>query len=124
MRLDLFLTTARLVKRRSAAQTLIEEGGVRIQGGALKAGRKLQEGDEFRLLTGGRELHVRVLALPEKRVSKASARELYEVIGEKFLGDESPDEAHRAEALEGGALDEGVRAEGQRAAPIDFLEGR
>ena len=137
MRLDLFLAAARLVRRRSAAQALIEEGGVRIGGQAAKAGRRLREGDEFRLLAGGREIHVRVLALPGKRVSKASARELYEVLEERFLDEEPLEEAHRAEAREagapdgeapeGGALDEVARAEGaegQRAAPIDFLRGR
>ena len=124
MRLDLFLAAARLVRRRSAAQALIDEGGVRIGGQAAKAGRRLREGDEFRLLAGGREIHVRVLALPGKRVSKAAARELYEVIGERFLDEEPPgvarDEGGRAEE----ARDEEGRAEGQRAAPIDFLEGR
>ncbi len=99
---------------------------------AAKAGRRLREGDEFRLLAGGREIHVRVLALPGKKVSKAAARELYEVIGERYLDEQPPEEAREAreegDRAEGaraeGARAEGARAEGARAAPIDFLEGR
>ena len=104
MRLDLFLTVSRLVKRRSAAQTLIEEGRVRAGGVAAKAGRQLAVGDELEIRTGSRMLRIRVLDLPGKRVSKAAARGLYEVVDEKRLAEEPREEG--------------------AGGPIDFLAGR
>ena len=104
MRLDFFLTVSRLVKRRSAAKSLIEGGGVRVGGESAKAGRQVRLGDEIELRAGRRRLRVRVLGLSERRVSKEAARDLYEVIEENIL-DEDLDITDRGE-------------------PIDFLEGR
>ncbi len=104
MRLDLFLTVSRLVKRRSAAKALIEGGGVRLGAEAAKAGRQVRVGDEMELHAGRRQLRLRVLDIPERRVSKEAARKLYEVLEEKF-----PEEALEIE-------DQGE--------PIDFLGGR
>ena len=52
MRIDLFLTRSRLVKRRGLAQALIEAGGVRVGGVPVKSGRKLAEGDEIEITLG------------------------------------------------------------------------
>lgn len=106
MRLDLFLTHSRLVKRRSLAQALIDAGGVRVGGLPAKAGRKLAEGDEIELTLGARELKVRVLSVEGRRQPKARARELYEVLEERRA--EAPPRAE----------------EGEAGGPIDFLAGR
>ena len=104
MRLDFFLTASRLVKRRSAAKALIENGAVICGGAPAKAGRPLREGDELELRVGRREIRIRVLATAERRVSKTGARELYEVIEER-----------RAE---------NVPPETDSDGPIDFLASR
>jgi ribosome-associated heat shock protein Hsp15 len=107
LRLDLFLTHSRLVKRRGLAQALIEAGGVRVGGVPAKAGRKLSEGDEIELTLGARELKVRVMSVEGRRQSKAQAQELYEVIEEHWS--EAPPPAEEGEGADG---------------PIDFLAGR
>lgn|GEM_PF-275486 len=107
MRIDLFLTHSRLVKRRGLAQALIEAGGVRVGGVPVKSGRKLAEGDEIEITLGARELTIRVLSVEGRRQPKARARELYEVIEESWT--EAPPRTDEAESGEG---------------PIDFLAGR
>ncbi|MBI3128256.1 MAG: RNA-binding S4 domain-containing protein [Candidatus Tectomicrobia bacterium] len=82
MRLDLFLSLSRLVKRRAAAKELADSGGVRLGGRPIKAAHPVQVGDELDLRIGGRELRVRVAALTERKLRPAEARELYEILSE------------------------------------------
>ncbi len=109
MRLDLFLTVSRLVKRRSAARSLIDRGGVRLAGSPVKAGRKLAEGDELEITLGRRELRIRVLGFAGRGAAKAAARELYEVLEERLAEETPPGEDASL---------------GEIGGPIDFLEGR
>jgi ribosomal 50S subunit-recycling heat shock protein len=84
VRLDRYLKLSRLVPRRSGAKQLCDEGGVRVNGLAAKAGREIRPGDVIAVLLPSRELTVEVLALPEGRsVAKAAARELFRVVGER-----------------------------------------
>ena len=97
MRLDLYLKLSRLVPRRTGAKEHCDEGEVSVNGQAAKAGRDVHPGDRIILLLPSRELTVEVLALPTGRsVSKAAARELFHVIGERrfdLLGNEMPPRA-------------------------------
>lgn len=104
MRLDIFLTASRLLKRRSAAKDLIENGAILCGGIPAKVGRHLREGDELEITLGQRKIRIRVLATTVRRVSKADARGLYEVLEER-RSDAQPQE-----------MDSG--------GPIDFLAGR
>jgi ribosomal 50S subunit-recycling heat shock protein len=92
MRLDTYLKISRLVPRRSEAGALCREGKVLVDAVPAKAGRTVAVGSRILIRKPGRELTVLVLALPAgKSVSKAQARELYEVTGEKrfdFWGEE------------------------------------
>jgi ribosomal 50S subunit-recycling heat shock protein len=94
MRLDLYLKLSRLVPRRTGAKELCDAGEVRVNGQPAKAGREMRPGDRVTLLLPSREITVEVLSLPEgKSVSKAAARELFRVIGERrfdLLGNELP----------------------------------
>ncbi|MEE9275169.1 MAG: S4 domain-containing protein [bacterium] len=83
MRLDLFLTLSRLVKRRSAAKALADSGAVEIGGAPAKAGRILRVGDELEVRLGRREIRLRVAALPQRRPTRAQAPSLYEVLSER-----------------------------------------
>lgn len=102
MRLDAYLKTSRLVPRRSEAGELCRDGKVLVNDQPAKAGRTVRVGDSLRVAKPGRELTVRVVALPpRKSVSKAAARELYEVVGERrfdFWGVEIPAEKRRGAA--------------------------
>lgn len=102
MRLDLFLTLSRLVKRRSAAKELADGGGVRLGGRPAKASHPVQVGDELEIRLGARELRVRVAGLTGKKLPPAEARKLFEILSETRHGGED-------EGLSGGALDFLVR---------------
>jgi ribosomal 50S subunit-recycling heat shock protein len=77
---DVFLKQSRLVKRRSIAKELCDEGCVRVNGREARAGREVDAGDEIALNLRERSLAVEVLSIPERATSAAGARELYRVL--------------------------------------------
>ncbi|HSF16566.1 MAG TPA: RNA-binding S4 domain-containing protein [Vicinamibacteria bacterium] len=83
MRLDLFLKRSRLVKRRSLAKELCDEGVVRLNGKPARAGHSVAEGDELILDLRNRRLAVTVIALPDSAASAARPGELYEVVADE-----------------------------------------
>ncbi|HHX51025.1 MAG TPA: RNA-binding S4 domain-containing protein [Clostridia bacterium] len=79
MRLDKFLKTSRLIKRRSVAKEVCDAGRVMVNGRPAKAATPVKEGDILLMRWGARELQVRILKTPETvRVEEASS--LYEVV--------------------------------------------
>lgn len=90
MRLDQFLRASRLVLRRTVAQELCEAGAVSVNGAAARSSRTVREGDELTIRRRERVTTVRILSLPQtKQVSRADAPDLYEVISDDRLNDES-----------------------------------
>lgn len=83
MRVDLFLKQSRLVKRRSLAKELCDEGAVLVNGRPARAGRELANGDEVTLNLRSRRLSVAVEELPERPPSAADARKLYRVLSDE-----------------------------------------
>ena len=80
-RLDKWLVVARFARTRSLAQTLVQQGHVRLDGKRVTDGaRKLRAGDVLTLALPHATTVVRVRAGAEKRGSFAVARELYEVL--------------------------------------------
>jgi ribosomal 50S subunit-recycling heat shock protein len=82
VRLDLFLTKSRLVKRRTLAKAACEKGIVRVDGQQAKAGREISPGQRVSIDFASRLLEVEILRLPRGNVSKKEARELYAVLRE------------------------------------------
>jgi ribosomal 50S subunit-recycling heat shock protein len=80
MRLDVFLKTSRLIKRRSVAKELCDRGKVDVGGAPAKAGREMKAGDVLTLALHGRKLTVAVAEIPSGNVSKDKAALLYRVI--------------------------------------------
>ena len=84
MRIDRYLHCIRLVKSRTLAQALIEQGHVRIDGKrVLKAAEDVREGQVIAFPLRGAIRILRVLALPERRGPAAEARCCYEEVGEQ-----------------------------------------
>lgn len=79
MRLDKFLQVARIVKRRSLAQELCDDGAVAVNGQVAKAGRTLKPGDTLVIRMRHQVLHATILGVPVGNVSKERAAELYRV---------------------------------------------
>ncbi len=84
MRIDLFLHRIRLVKSRTLAQALVEEGTTRIDGRrVMKPSDAVRVGSVLALPLRGRVRVIRVLALPDRRGPPGEARAAYrEIDGE------------------------------------------
>lgn len=80
MRVDLALKRLLLVKSRSEAKEACEVGAVWINGVRARASTEVRVGDRVRVDYAHRTLEVHVTGDIGKNVSRARARELYEVI--------------------------------------------
>ena len=83
MRLDLFLKTARLIKRRTGARELCESGRVLVNGREAKPAKEIKQGDIIVLQFSSRHVEIEVLAAPDglsKR--KTPPEELFRVTAE------------------------------------------
>ncbi|MCL1632471.1 RNA-binding S4 domain-containing protein [Sporolactobacillus sp. CPB3-1] len=81
MRLDKYLKISRLIKRRTVAKELADQGRVDINGQPGKASSGVAVGDVLTLHFGQKPMVVRVLLLKET-VKKEEAASLYEVIND------------------------------------------
>ena len=83
MRLDRYLFFIRLVKSRTLAQALIEEGNVRLDGKRVaKTSEEVNVGSVIALPLHGKVRVLRALALPTRRGPASEARTCYEELGE------------------------------------------
>ncbi len=79
LRIDKYLWFARLSKSRSTAQTLAEEGYVRLNGRRIdRAHAPVRAGDLITFPHPGGVRVVRVIVLPSRRGSSAEAQACYE----------------------------------------------
>ena len=83
MRLDRYLFFIRLLKSRTLAQGLIDEGHVRLDGKRVaKTSEEVRVGQVVALPLHGRVRVLRVAALPTRRGPAGEARACYEELGE------------------------------------------
>ena len=83
MRIDRYLHCIRLVKSRTLAQALIEQGRTRLDGKRVeKPSEPVRVGSTIALPLRGRVRVLRVLALPERRGPPSEARAAYQEIDE------------------------------------------
>jgi ribosome-associated heat shock protein Hsp15 len=83
LRLDKFLWFARIVKTRSLAQTLAEQGRLRLGGRIIdRAHAPVRVGDVLSFAVHGRVRVLKVEALPARRGPPAEARLLYTEVDE------------------------------------------
>jgi len=83
MRLDLFLKTTHLVKRRELAKELCDEGMVRVNGAPKKASAEVSLGDELVFPIYNRMLRVKILDVPKGNLPKGSQWSFIEILEEK-----------------------------------------
>ena len=82
MRIDRFLHCIRLVKSRTLAQALIEEGHVRLDGRRVaKSSEEVHEGQVIALPLRGSVRVLRIVSLPQRRGPPGEARGHYEEVG-------------------------------------------
>ncbi|MBR1603345.1 MAG: RNA-binding S4 domain-containing protein [Synergistaceae bacterium] len=92
MRLDKYLKLARLVKRRSAAQEMIELGAVRVAGRPVKPAADIKQNDIIEIAYMSRVLKVKVLCADEAILKRPRAESpSWEQISERPVKpDENP----------------------------------
>ena len=76
MRLDKYLKTARLIKRRTVANEACDNGLVSVNGKPARASYEVKVGDQLSLRFGARTVTVEVLSVAEN-VRQADAAGLY-----------------------------------------------
>lgn len=86
MRLDKFLKVSRLIKRRTVAKDVAEQGRVWINGREAKPGSTVKVGDELTIQFGQKTVTVRVERLAET-TRKDEAAGMYTLIREAFRRD-------------------------------------
>lgn len=86
VRLDLFLKTTRLVKRRTVAQEMCDAGRVLLNGSPAKSAKEVRSGDILRLLYASKTIDIEVLAVPASSKNvRTSPDELYRVTAEQRI---------------------------------------
>lgn len=87
MRLDKFMKVARIIKRRSVAKEVSDQGRILINGREAKASSTVKVGDELTVQFGQKLLTVRIEQLLET-TKKDEATSMYSIIKEEKLHQE------------------------------------
>ncbi|MGL4522732.1 MAG: RNA-binding S4 domain-containing protein [Bacilli bacterium] len=79
MRLDKYLKVSRIIKRRTVAKEVCDQGRVQVNGQTVKASYDVAVGDEMGIAFGNRDFVVRVTTVAE-HAKKEDAKEMYEIL--------------------------------------------
>lgn len=82
MRLDKFLKVSRLIKRRTVANEISDQGRIFINDRLAKPANPVKVGDKLNIEFYNRTLIVDVLKVPERNVSIQESKDLYRIIDE------------------------------------------
>lgn len=80
MRLDKFLKVSRLIKRRTVANKVSDQGRIYVNGVMAKPAKQLKEGDIITIVQADSEIKVKIVRVPLNNVSVQEAPTLYELI--------------------------------------------
>ena len=80
MRLDKFLKVSRLIKRRTVANEVSDQGRVLVNDVTAKPSKQLKVGDIIKIEHVKKDILVRVLKIPEGNIPVQMAQELYEEV--------------------------------------------
>ncbi|MDN4495374.1 MULTISPECIES: RNA-binding S4 domain-containing protein [Ureibacillus] len=84
MRIDKFLKVSRLIKRRTLAKEVADQGRITINGKVAKAGSAVKVGDELAIRFGQKVVTARVEDLREN-VRKEEAMNMFTILKEEKL---------------------------------------
>lgn len=79
MRLDKYLKTTRLIKRRTIAKEACDAGRVLVAGKPARASYEVKIGDRITIQLGSRPIEVEVVKISE-HATKETAASLYQII--------------------------------------------
>ena len=83
MRLDTYLSDARLIKRRTQAKKACENRIVLVDWTAAKPGKEVRVGQKITMNFTNRTVEVEVLEIPSRSVKKEDAKNFYRMIKEE-----------------------------------------
>ena len=84
MRLDIFLKKTGLIKQRSLAKEICENGLVRVDGRIAKAGKEMGPGRTMEIDLETERLEIEVLDLPARNYKKEQGRAFYRIIEHEY----------------------------------------
>ncbi|ALN77821.1 MULTISPECIES: RNA-binding S4 domain-containing protein [Staphylococcus] len=84
MRLDKYLKVSRLIKRRTLAKEVSDQGRVKINGQTAKAGTDVKVGDTIEIQFGQKIVTIKVTGLNE-HATKENAKGMYEILKEERI---------------------------------------
>ncbi|MCT4795874.1 MULTISPECIES: RNA-binding S4 domain-containing protein [Exiguobacterium] len=82
MRLDKFLKVSRLIKRRTLAKEVADQGRIELNGQVAKASTDVKVGDELTIRFGNKLVTVVIDSIAE-HARKEDAKEMYRLIKEE-----------------------------------------
>ncbi|RRG17457.1 RNA-binding S4 domain-containing protein [Weissella viridescens] len=86
MRLDKFLKVSRLIKRRTVAKEIADQGRIDINGKTAKSSSDVTEGDELTIRFGNKTSVLRIDKIVET-TKKDESEEMYTIVDEKYTTD-------------------------------------
>lgn len=86
MRLDKYLKVSRLIKRRTVAKEVADQGRITINGAVAKSSSPVSVGDTLAIRFGNRIMTIEVSELQES-TKKEDALNMYKVISEERIDD-------------------------------------
>ena len=81
MRLDKFLKTSRIIKRRTIANAACDAGKVLANGKVARASYDVKIGDKISLRLGSREIKIQVISINEY-AKKEDASSMYKILSQ------------------------------------------
>lgn len=93
MRIDKFLKSSRILKRRTIANELAANERVEINGRTVKPSHEVKAGDTVTITFGNRRLVIRVLSVVEAK-KKQDAAEMYEILSQEKIVPASVEESN------------------------------
>ncbi|WP_138419995.1 RNA-binding S4 domain-containing protein [Aquibacillus sediminis] len=84
MRLDKFLKVSRLIKRRTLAKEVADQGRITVNGNQAKSSTKIAVGDKLSIQFGQKLLTIQVDSVKET-VKKGEAASLYTILKEEAV---------------------------------------
>lgn len=87
MRLDKYLKVSRLIKRRTMAKEVADQGRVKVNGQKAKASTEVKLGDELDVLFGQKHVSLRIDRIEEK-VKKEDATTFYTILKEERVSND------------------------------------
>ncbi|MGO4940882.1 RNA-binding S4 domain-containing protein [Fundicoccus sp. Sow4_D5] len=86
MRLDKFLKVSRLIKRRSVAKEVADQGRIDINGITAKSSSTVKEGDQLTIRYGNRTLAADIVRILDTTKKEDAAR-MYNIVSEERVQD-------------------------------------